>query len=68
MLACPHGPPPLCLWEEKRLLPNKRDIFHVFRYKTPRQVWEEARRKRTGGRTEKKVVEGEKLLFSHCIL
>ncbi|KAM9625439.1 oxysterol-binding protein 2 isoform 3-T3 [Morphnus guianensis] len=68
MLACPHGPLPLCLWEEKRLLPNKCDIFHMFRYKTPRQVWEEARRKRTGGRTKKKVVEGEKLLFSHCIL
>lgn len=23
--------------EEKRLLPNKRDVFHVFRYMTPRE-------------------------------
>ena len=68
MLACPHGPPSLCLQEERRLLPNKCDVFHTFRYKTPRQVWEKAGESAQEVELRKKEAEGEKLLFSHCIL
>lgn len=51
LLADPHGHPPLCLWEEKRLFPNLWDVFHTFRSKNFQTSVGKGRRKCTRGGT-----------------